>query len=50
MTLGLAFWVIMLIWLVVCYTGWLGPVANTAHTTGLMLGGLWGYLESQRHR
>ena len=41
---------IMMIWLVVCYTGWLGPVANTAHTAGLMLGGLWGYLESQRHR
>jgi len=41
---------VMMIWLVVCYTGWLGPVANTAHSAGLILGGLWGYLQSQRHR
>jgi GlpG protein len=41
---------IMLIWLVVCYTGWLGPVANTAHTAGLIAGGLWGYLGSQHYR
>ena len=41
---------IMMIWLVVCYTGWLGTVANTAHTAGLMLGGLWGYLGSLRSR
>ncbi len=41
---------LMMIWLVVCYTGWLGPVANTAHSAGLILGGLWGYLESRRHR
>jgi GlpG protein len=41
---------IMLIWLVVCYTKLLGPVANTAHTAGLILGGLWGYLESLRSR
>jgi GlpG protein len=41
---------IMMIWLVVCYTGWLGPVANTTHSAGLILGGLWGYLESLRHR
>jgi GlpG protein len=39
---------IMLIWLVVCYTGWLGTVANTAHSAGLILGGLWGYLASVR--
>jgi GlpG protein len=41
---------IMLIWLVVCYTGWLGHVANTAHTAGLLAGGLWGYLGSLRPR
>jgi GlpG protein len=40
----------MLIWLVVCYTGWLGPVANTAHVVGLVLGIVWGYLSSLSHR
>jgi GlpG protein len=39
---------IMLIWLGVCYTGWLGPVANAAHTAGLLCGGIWGYLASLR--
>jgi len=34
--------VMMLVWLVVCFTGWLGPVANTAHVSGLLLGLLWG--------
>jgi len=35
----------MLIWLVVCYTGILGiGIANTAHTVGLIAGMLWGLL------
>lgn len=33
---------IMLIWLVVCFTGWLGPVANATHLVGLMTGMAWG--------
>ncbi|HWI58437.1 MAG TPA: rhomboid family intramembrane serine protease [Bacillota bacterium] len=40
----------MLIWLVACYTGLLGPIANTAHTVGLLLGMGWGYLSSLRSR
>jgi GlpG protein len=40
----------MLIWLVLCYTGLLGPVANTAHAVGLVLGIAWGYLSSLGHR
>ena len=32
----------LLIWLVVCYTGLLGRVANTAHLTGLIIGVVWG--------
>ncbi len=32
----------LLIWLVVCYTGWVGRVANTAHLTGLIIGLIWG--------
>jgi GlpG protein len=34
--------VILLIWLVVCYTGIVGPVANTAHVVGLLVGMAWG--------
>ena len=34
--------VILLIWLVVCYTGMVGPVANTAHVVGLLVGMAWG--------
>jgi GlpG protein len=39
----------MLIWFVLCYTGLLGPVANTAHAVGLVMGIAWGYLSSLRH-
>jgi GlpG protein len=38
----------MLIWFVLCFTGFLGPVANTAHAVGLVLGIAWGYLASLR--
>jgi GlpG protein len=33
---------LMLMWMVLCYTGWLGPVANAAHTVGLLIGMLLG--------
>jgi GlpG protein len=33
---------IMLIWLVVCYTGIVGSIANTAHVIGLLVGMAWG--------
>jgi GlpG protein len=32
----------MLIWLVVCYTGLVGHVANTVHVAGLVIGVVWG--------
>jgi len=32
----------LLIWLVVCYTGMVGPVANTCHVVGLLVGMAWG--------
>lgn len=32
----------MLIWLVLCFTGYLGPIANWAHTFGLLAGGMIG--------
>jgi rhomboid protease GlpG len=40
----------MMIWLVVCYTGIVGPIANTAHLVGLAMGSAWGYLSSLRYR
>ena len=36
--------VMLLIWLVVCYTGMVGPIANTAHLVGLLTGMAWGGL------
>jgi len=33
---------ILLIWLVICFTGLLGPVANMAHLAGLIIGVIWG--------
>lgn len=40
--LGYAFgrpWqVLALVWFALCYTGWLGPIANTAHAIGLGVG------------
>jgi GlpG protein len=33
---------ILLVWLAVCYTGVVGPVANTAHLVGLLVGVIWG--------
>jgi GlpG protein len=41
--------VMMLIWLVACFTNLLGPVANYAHLAGLLMGMAWGWLSSVRH-
>ena len=42
----------MLIWLVVCFTGLVGNIANTAHVAGLAIGVVWGrtsaFLASRR--
>ncbi len=32
----------MLVWFVICFTGAVGPIANTAHTGGLIAGVVWG--------
>lgn len=34
---------ILLLWLVLCMTGWVGPVANAAHLAGLVVGTVAGY-------
>ncbi len=36
----------MMAWLVICFTGVVGPVANGAHVVGLAVGAIWGYLSS----
>ena len=36
--------IMMLVWYVVCWTGLVGPIANWAHTAGLLMGLAWGLL------
>ncbi len=36
-----------LVWFGLCFTGWLGPIANAAHTVGLLSGALWAWIDSR---
>jgi GlpG protein len=37
----------MVVWYLICFSGIL-PIANMAHTVGLLIGMLWGYLSARR--
>ena len=37
-----------LIWFAACFTGYVGPVANTAHAVGLVFGMAWAFVDSKR--
>ena len=39
---------LMLIWLIICWTGLIGEIANVAHTSGLIVGVVWGRINSLR--
>ncbi len=39
---------VLMVWFVLCFTGLLGPIANAAHTLGLMTGAAWGWLAARR--
>ncbi|MBA2480237.1 MAG: rhomboid family intramembrane serine protease [Planctomycetes bacterium] len=44
--LGQANVILMIVWFVLCYQGMAGPIANSAHGAGLVLGMAWGALSS----
>lgn len=37
---------LMLGWFALCFTGWVGPIANAAHTGGLVIGVAWGWISA----
>jgi GlpG protein len=42
--------VMMIVWFFACLSGLIGPIANTVHGVGLVVGMAWGALSSIKHR
>jgi GlpG protein len=42
--------IMMMLWLVAGFARLLGPIANSAHLSGLAMGMVWGWLSSLRYR
>jgi GlpG protein len=40
----------MIVWYFLCFTGMFGPIANGAHTAGLLIGVAWGFISSPKFR
>lgn len=38
--------ILMIVWFGLCFTGWIGPIANFAHAGGLVVGTAWGWLSA----
>ena len=36
----------LLLWLIVCFTGAVGTIANVAHVSGLIIGMVWGRISA----
>jgi GlpG protein len=34
-------------WFFLCFTGWVGPIANYAHAGGLLCGMAWGWVSAK---
>jgi GlpG protein len=39
--------VMAIAWFFLCFTGWVGPIANYAHAAGLILGMAWGWISAR---
>jgi GlpG protein len=39
--------IMSIVWFFLCFTGWVGPIANYAHAAGLLTGMAWGWISAK---